>query len=307
MGQGINQAGAQTVEQGDFYLGCAVWAYKGWVGDFYPAGTPSSKFLARYSQQLSMVECNSTFYAVPKPETLRHWQEQVPPEFRFCPKFPRDLTHQGLLVPQVAAAQKFIEQMQELGDNLGCLFIQLPPQYDRAQLEDLQKFLAILSPETASKYPKVSLALEVRHPSWFQPGTTEKLNQVLAENRLSRVILDTRPIYAQPRTIGLECRKPNLPVQFATTDDHVFVRYISHPDPHRNQPYLQEWVEYISLWLSQGKNIYFAVHCPQEEYSPQNALALRQLLEKAGIVVLPEPIPKDSPPLMANSQQLELF
>ncbi|NJL91615.1 MAG: DUF72 domain-containing protein [Coleofasciculaceae cyanobacterium SM2_1_6] len=297
MDQGINQVVEQSVEGGNFYLGCAVWAYKGWVGDFYPVGTTSSQFLARYSQQLSMVECNSTFYAVPKPETLRHWREQVDPEFRFCPKFPRDLTHQGLLVPQVAAAQKFIEQMQELGDNLGCLFIQLPPQYDRTQLEDLQQFLAILSPETTSKYPKVSLALEVRHPSWFQPVATEKLNQVLATNHLSRVILDTRPIYAQPRTIGLECRKPDLPVQFATTDDHVLVRYISHPDPRRNQPYLQEWVEYIDQWLAKGKTIYFAVHCPQEEYSPQNALILRQLLENAGIAVIPE---RSSPRILCD-------
>lgn len=303
----MNQEIDQDRNRGKFYLGCAVWAYKGWVGDFYPAGTPSSKFLARYSQQLSMVECNSTFYAVPKPETLHRWREQVPPEFRFCPKFPRDLTHQGLLVPQVAAAQKFIEQMQELGDNLGCLFIQLPPQYDRPQFEDLQQFLAILSQKALSQYPKLSLALEVRHPSWFQPVTTEKLNQVLAANRLSRVILDTRPIYAQPRTIGLDCRKPNLPVQFATTEDHVLVRFISHPDRHRNQPYLQEWVEYISLWLSQGKTIYFAMHCPQEEYSPGNALILRQLLEKAGIVVLPEPIPTDSERSITNPQQLELF
>lgn len=297
------------MDRGAFYLGCAVWAYKGWVGDFYPTGTTSSKFLACYSQRLSMVECNSTFYAVPKPETLHRWREQVPPEFRFCPKFLRDLTHQGLLVPQVAAAQKFIEQMQELGDNLGCLFIQLPPQYDRTQIEDLQKFLAILSPSaTSQKAAKVSLALEVRHPSWFQSVTTEKLNQVLAKNHLSRVILDSRPIYAPPRTIGLECRKPNLPVQFATTADHVLVRYISHPDPHRNQPYLQEWVEYISQWLTEGKTIYFAVHCPQEEYSPRNALALRQLLEKAGISVLPDrSTPTDSQPSITNSQQLELF
>ncbi len=269
-----------------FYLGCAVWAYKGWVGDLYPAGTGSTKFLSHYSQRFSTVECNSTFYAVPSQSVLRGWSDRTPPEFRFCPKFPRELTHGGLLAPQILAAQKFLAQMQVLGDRLGCPFIQLPPQYGSNQFADLQEFL------TGLKDTDIPLALEVRHHSWFKPPNEEKLNQLLQTHNISRVILDSRPIYDHQyneRSPDLVCRKPSLPVHFTTTANHVLIRYISHPDRDRNLVYFQEWSSYLSTWLSQGKTIYFFVHCPQEDYSPRNAFDLQQLLESSGILTPASP------------------
>ncbi|MGK7947197.1 MAG: DUF72 domain-containing protein, partial [Microcystaceae cyanobacterium] len=47
-----------------FYLGCAVWSYEGWLGSFYPTKTPKKDFLSLYSQRLTAVEGNTTFYAV---------------------------------------------------------------------------------------------------------------------------------------------------------------------------------------------------------------------------------------------------
>lgn len=47
----------------NFRLGCAVWSYKGWVGDFYPQRSRPTKFLHLYSQRLTAVEGNTTFYS----------------------------------------------------------------------------------------------------------------------------------------------------------------------------------------------------------------------------------------------------
>lgn len=282
-----------------FHLGCAVWAYKGWVGDLYPAGTSSSKFLSLYSRSFAAVECNSTFYAVPNQSVLNAWCDRTPPEFRFCPKFPRDLTHQGLLTPQIPAAQKFLTQMQELGDRLGCPFIQLPPHYGSNHFADLQEFLIGL------RNTSTPLALEVRHRSWFQPPHEEKLNQLLQAHNISRVILDSRPIYDhqnKERSPDLVCHKPDLPVHFTTTANHVLIRYISHPDRSGNQAYLQEWSSYLSTWLDQGKTIYFFIHCPQEEYSPRNAFDLQQLLESLEILTPISP-QLTTTQLPTNSQQ----
>jgi len=291
-----------------FYLGCAVWSYKGWLGEFYPPGTPSSQFLSLYSRCFPTVECNSTFYAVPSAATIRHWSRQTPPDFRFCPKFPRDITHQGLLVPKIATAQKFLAQIQDFGvdapafeSRLGCSFLQLPPQYDSSYFPDLQEFLRVW------RDTQTSLALEVRHPSWFTSPHAEKLDRLLQETKISRVILDTRPIYTNPHVPRQECRKPDLPVHFTPTASHILVRFISHPDTLSNQPYLEEWVHYLSLWLSEGKTIYFFMHCPQEEYSIRNAFYLQQLLEKAGIPVPSLLPPKDVSPKYVQPQQLELF
>ena len=44
-----------------FYIGCPIWGYKGWVGNFFPSSTPQSNFLQVYSRKLTTVEGNTTF------------------------------------------------------------------------------------------------------------------------------------------------------------------------------------------------------------------------------------------------------
>jgi hypothetical protein len=46
----------------NFYIGCAVWGYKDWVGDLFPPGSKSSDFLSLYSRRLTTVEGNTSFY-----------------------------------------------------------------------------------------------------------------------------------------------------------------------------------------------------------------------------------------------------
>ena len=48
-----------------FYLGCAVWGYKEWVGELFPPGSKSTDFLSLYSRRLTTTEGNTTFYATP--------------------------------------------------------------------------------------------------------------------------------------------------------------------------------------------------------------------------------------------------
>lgn len=268
----------------NFRLGCAIWAYKEWVGDLFPPGSRASEFLQLYGRRFTAVEGNTTFYSVPNAEMVQRWATETPPGFEFCLKLPRDVTHQGLLVPQIPRAIAFIEQMQGLGDRLGPIFAQLPPSYSPANLDDLSKFLAVC----AAKTP---LAVEVRHPDWFQPAHTQQLNAVLEKFGVGRVLLDTRPIYECPDDPQLhsERRKPNVPLQPVVTASFSLIRYISHPEREMNQRYLAEWVPYVDQWLRQGTQIYFFVHCPVEARSPANARHFQQLLEQhhAPIPALP--------------------
>ena len=118
----------------NFYLGCAVWAYKGWVGDLFPVGSPTKDLLRLYSQRFTTVEGNTTFYAIPSQETISRWMAETNPGFRFCLKLPRNLTHKGQLKPSISGAWSFIELMQGLGERLGVIFVQLPPSYTPAAL-----------------------------------------------------------------------------------------------------------------------------------------------------------------------------
>src|ERR1700744_5580211 len=66
-----------------------------WVGNFYPPGLPSSEWLKHYARKFNSIEINATFHAIPKREVVRRWKEVTPPDFRFCVKFPKEVTHDG--------------------------------------------------------------------------------------------------------------------------------------------------------------------------------------------------------------------
>ncbi|MBD2313490.1 DUF72 domain-containing protein [Desertifilum sp. FACHB-1129] len=282
-----------------FYLGCAVWAYKGWVGEFYPKGSRAGDFLQLYSQRLTAVEGNTTFYATPNAETIARWAEQTPPGFKFCLKFPKALTHNGLLKPAIPGAIAFLELARGLGDRTGPVFVQLPPSYTPAHLDDLSKFFTTLLS------CGIPLALEVRHPDWFTEPHASELNSRLHQLGVGRVLLDSRPIYNCPddpqRT--WERKKPQLPLQPVVTAPFSLIRFVSHPEQSFNPPYLDEWVETVANWIQQGTETYFFVHCPIEARSPLVARHFQQLLEKRGVSVPPLPWEQFD----AGFNQLSLF
>lgn len=264
-----------------FRLGCAIWAYRDWIGHLFPPGSRASDFLHLYSRRFTTVEGNTTFYSVPDRETVQRWAAETPTDFQFCLKLPHDITHAGLLTPAIADTIAFLEQMQPLGHRLGPFFAQLPPSYSPAQLADLTHFLR------AFPHDKFSLALEVRHPDWFEPPHAAELNDRLQTFNIARVLLDTRPIYECPDDPQLysERRKPQVPLQPVLTANFSLIRYISHPDLAMNRTYLQQWVQRVNQWLAQGTQIYFFVHCPVEQHSPSIARHFQQLLEQQHVPI----------------------
>lgn len=287
----------------NFFLGCAIWAYKGWVGELFPTGSRASDFLKLYGQRFSTVEGNTTFYSIPDAATVQRWVADTPAGFEFCLKLPRTITHDGPLAPHIPDTFRFIDHMSALGDRLGPFFAQLPPHYGPQNFADLTVFL------TALPRDRYEFALEVRHRDWFQSAQSDRLNQLLENLGIGRVILDTRPIYECPDDpqVASERKKPQLPLQPVVTAPFSLVRYISHPDRDFNLTYLQEWVSIIEQWQRQGTRVYLFVHCPVEARSPANARLLQSLLEKQGLTVPPLPwnlLPPE-PPL--PTEQLSLF
>lgn len=281
-----------------FRLGCAIWAYKDWVGELFPRGSRSADFLHLYSRRFTTVEGNTTFYSIPDQETVSRWAAATPVGFKFCPKLPRELTHQGLLAPQIPGTLAFLERMQGLGDRLGVVFAQLPPSYSPEHLTDLAAFLEALPRQ-------VALAVEVRHLDWFG-AAGGRLNALLESVGVGRVLLDTRPIYNCPDDpqLASERRKPKLPLQPVSTAAFNLVRYISHPDPQFNQPYLQEWAMQVEQWLQRDQQVYFFVHCPIERQSPGTARTFQRQLEQQQVPV--PPLPWDAVEAPAPTQ-LNLF
>ena len=291
----------------DLYVGCPIWSFKGWVGNFYPKGTKPADFLREYAQRLTTVEGNTTFYAVPAQKTVEAWAESLPESFRFCPKVPKAISHEGKLMDNIERAREFIKVMSPLGTRLGPMFLQLPPRYTPKLLADLQTFLAVWPRE-------VRLAVEVRHLDWFESPDREALNQLLSEHNMARVVIDTRPIRSldgdrilegsvYQTLLAARARKPNVPILPERTADFIFLRYIGHPRVEQNESLLEEWAGYVSSQLSAQSDAYVFCHSPENLAAPYLCRDFhRRVAEK---IILP-PLPWDNVDA-GNFEQRQLF
>ena len=285
-------------------MGCAIWAYKGWVGNFFPEKTKAADFLREYSRRLTTVEGNTTFYAVPSAETVARWAEQTPPGFQFCPKLPQTITHVKRLVDAQQDTKSFLERMSGLGDRFGPLFIQLPPSFGPQDAGILSDFLGSL-PATRC------VCVEVRHRAWFSASMRPRLNALLAQHNAARVCIDTRGVrlgvagIQTPRTaaraagsgeptgeavVRSRTQKPDLPIQPDLTAAFTFVRLILHPQAELNEPVFAEWAPRFAEWLAGGTSVYVFTHCPDDVQSP---IFARELHARISALTPVEPLPAD--------------
>jgi uncharacterized protein YecE (DUF72 family) len=274
------------------YLGCPVWSFKGWVGNFYPIGTKPSGYLHEYSRRLTTIEGNTTFYAVPAQKTIEGWVAETPASFRFCPKVPKAISHEGKLMDHVDRARAFMDVMKALAGRLGPMFLQLPPRYSPKLFDDLRAFLSTWSTD-------VRLAVEVRHLDWFEPPHDEAFDRLLADYNMARVTIDTRPIRdlagdailagsTYESLLEARERKPDVPVIPKRIADFVFVRYIGHPQMSVNQPLLDEWGRYFVGQINDGADIYAFCHSPDNLLAPHLCRELHQRVAK-GVEIPPLP------------------
>lgn len=274
------------------YVGCPVWSFKGWVGNFYPKGTKPSEFLREYARRVTTIEGNTTFYAVPTQKTIAQWVSETPETFQFCPKIPKAISHEGRLVDQVDRARAFVDVMTGLGERLGPMFLQLPPRYSPRLIGDLSTFLSSWGGE-------VDLAVEVRHPDWFVSPHDEALNQLLSDRNMARVTIDTRPIRdlagdkvltgsAYESLLEARERKPDVPVIPKRTADFIFVRYIGHPQIEINRPLLEAWGKYFASAMKSGADVFMFCHSPDNIAAPDLCRELhRQVRRHVSVPPLP--------------------
>jgi len=285
----------------NFHIGCAVWAYKDWLGELFPPGSKSADFLALYSRRLTTVEGNTTFYATPKPEVVARWTTETPEGFRFCLKLPREISHEGPLAAQIETTRAFVERMAGLGDRLGPFFLQLPPGYRAHKINDLERWLRDWPRER-------QLAVEVRHEDWYAEPGESALMALLERYDAGRVLMDVRPLNAGPlpgADIDLQQardRKPDVPMHPLRSGNLALIRYIGHPDPALNEPLLDEWAARVASWLAEGTTVYFFCHCPDERRSPALCREFQHRLERLAAV---PPLPWDE--LDHGLQQATLF
>ncbi len=77
----------------NLYVGTSGYSYKEWKGTFYPVDMSAKGMLHYYGERFRTVEINNTFYRMPKASVLEAWAGEVPADFKFALKAPRQITH----------------------------------------------------------------------------------------------------------------------------------------------------------------------------------------------------------------------
>jgi uncharacterized protein YecE (DUF72 family) len=147
--------------QGKIHIATSGWHYKAWVGDYYPKDVKPTQWLPFYTKDFQTTEINSSFYRLPKPETVEAWVDKVPVNFKFSPKFSRFLTHMKKLKEPEEPFERFFSVFAPMKKKMGVILLQLPPMV--AYHEEKARHVFELA---RHQYKGYRFAIEVRHDSW---------------------------------------------------------------------------------------------------------------------------------------------
>lgn len=221
-------------------VGAPVWTPKEWVGRIYPPKTKSQDYLHHYSRQFSSIELNSTFYSLPEATQVTNWKNAVPQGFRFCPKFPQDLSR-NLDHASDALIDLTFKTMKGFADTLGLSFLQMPPQFEPRDLHALRTFLR-------RKPRDFALAIEVRNEKFFTRHTLiPEMTELLEEFEIASVITD---VSGRRDVLHTSLRSPQVMIRFKGNE--------LHPTDYTR---IDDWVRKIGGWAQMGvREIYFFIH-----------------------------------------------
>jgi uncharacterized protein YecE (DUF72 family) len=231
------------------FIGTSGYNYPEWKGTFYPADLAAAKMLPFYAARFPTVEINYTFYRMPTEKLLAGWVAQVPAGFRFTLKAPRRITHDARLVGCENLTAEFCLVAGTLGERLGALLFQLPPNLkkDLARLDAFLDTLPRLAPA----------AFEFRHPSWFD----EEVFARLKERGKALCVADSE----------------KLQTPLALTADFAYLRLRDEGYQPRD---IEQWAEKIDGLRSSCKDIF--VYFKHEEEGKGPAFA-RDLMTHLGL------------------------
>ena len=246
------------------FIGAQGWNYEDWIGSFYPRGTKTKEMLTLYAGVFDTVEVDSTFYAVPSETSVKGWAERTPANFNFSLKLPSEITHKNRLRDSHDLLEQFTQRISLLGDKLGCVLIQLPPDFSPNEQTALSGFIDLLPSQ-----PR--FAVEFRDAGWFNEETID----ILARKKVALTLTDSRWIH---RTLSFKFIE-NYPADFA------YVRWIgpreltdfSRLQLDRSKE-LSQWAEAFAALQEKVTQLYGYFNNHFQGHSPASCNLFKEML-----------------------------
>lgn len=238
-------------------IGASGWSYRHWRERFYPPNVRPAGQLTYYATRFDTVELNGVFYRLPTEAAVRAWAVQTPPGFRFAWKASKYITHAKKLKDVGEALALMATRTALLGDKLGPILFQLPPQLPRDDGR-LAAFLRRLAPGQ-------NHAVEFRHPSWHEPPILRQL----ADHDVALCVSDHH----------------DAPAPWEATASFVYVRghgpggrYAGRYDGAE----LRAWADRIGAWRDEGRAAWVYFDNDIGAAAPADAERLAAILKGEG-------------------------
>lgn len=241
---------------GEVRIGTSGWAYKDWNGPFYPDEVKAKDRLSYISSRFPTLEINASFYRMPTDKAVAGWREQTPDDFLFAWKASRYITHNKKLNDPADSLAYMFERIEGLGDKIGPVLFQLPPNLHRND-ERLTTFLKALP-------RKGRFAFEFRHPSWYDPTILD----LLRDHGAAFCISDHH----------------DAPAPFEVTADFVYLRGHGPGGRYRGrygEAALKDWAAHIGRWCK-DHDVFVYFDNDIKSAAPADAQQLIDLLNRSG-------------------------
>ena len=240
-----------------YWVGTSGWVYDHWRRLFYPPELKHREWFAYYARQFATVEINNTFYRLPKERAWEHWREQAPKGFRYAVKGSRYVTHIKRLRDCDEPVETFVHRARLLGEHLGPLLWQLPPQL-KFDPERLESFLLLLPGD-------VHHVVEFRRRDWFQHETFATLRRHNVAFCAYHMVDEETPLEA--------------------TSDVAYMRFHGSGELYAGRytdRQLADWAERLRALPRDVREVYAYFNNDALGYAIDNANTLRSILREAG-------------------------
>jgi uncharacterized protein YecE (DUF72 family) len=264
--------------------------------EFYPPqlerGRRQREKLDYYARFFPIVEIDTSFYGIPKPQVVDGWVARTPDGFLFNIKAFRSLTRHERegghpRLPTEDEVRDFLAALVPLRESgrLGAVHYQFPPWFtNRPDARDVLL-------ETRERHPDDIVAIEFRHRSWFDNDAWPATEDLLRELDCVYVGVDAPQLGSGTAPPILAITSPRLCIaRFHGRNRRTWYRPDGPSSDYRfNYLYspaeLREWVPAIREAARRGTPVHVLLNNNRSNYAVVNAFDFGALLD----VALPRP------------------
>jgi uncharacterized protein YecE (DUF72 family) len=257
--------------------------------DFYPPelekGARQRDKLTYYARFFPMVEIDTSFYGIPRPQVAQGWVDRTPRGFRFNIKAYKALTRHeredGRPRPPTAEEERdFLEALKPLRESgrLVAVHYQFPPWFTRTP-----DHLDVIA-EARERHPDDIVAVEFRHRSWFDEGAWPETEELLRELDVVYVGVDAPQLGSATAPPVLAVTSPRLCIaRFHGRNWKTwYIRNAKSSADRFDYLYppsqLREWVPAIEAAARAGTPVHVLLNNNRANYAVVNAFDMSALL-----------------------------